>query len=1023
MHYNAFISYKHAENDIRVAKAVQHSLEHFHIPRKLQKKYGMKRIQRVFRDKDELSITSDLSDEISAALYDADFLIVICSPASKQSVWVQREINFFLRNHTKSQILTVIAEGEPQEVVPEILLHGERTVLNDMGQPTVINVALEPLSCDYRMKLKQAEKEELPRLASAIIGCSYDELMNRRRQYKMRRTTAIFAGVLAIAVGFGVFFYISEREIHKNYLDSLRNQSRYLANESQRMLDKEQRILALQLALAALPDKGSERPVTAEAVRALTDASLAYVSITGNNIEAVWNYRLPNDIVDFQISPEGKTLAARDTGNTFVIWDTTSHNQLVEISDPMTDINGMIYYDENTILVWGREKLTALDPKTGETRWTYKADKENFSTDEAELTSDGCVMFIMNQNVLMKIDGRNGEVKGLYDLETAINDTAVTPLAYKMSPDCTRIAFKAYYNGSNNVAGIYEIATGKIWYSGQYEGRIRNIEWADDNRVMVACSGSSYGTSMSVSGVTLLNKDLTVIECLDAKTLTKKWSHELYSTEVILGSDFMPILQDNQVAYFCGNTSEILDLDTGLPYYSYDANSSIIDMSDRDGDGWPIYITTDGQLVSPYPSIGEHALSVLNEFTDNLDKVQINNGVYVHQDFSSDIIYYGLHVGDDEWKEIDENLKISELLNNFSLDDEALAVLSSEEGVETLTLIDPNESRVMWRIAADENYDFSSGAKLLGAHNGFYYLIQDKNLEIVLTSVNLATGEISDTFLSDVTSLTDNVASLSDGKILYLFNDPDQGFAVSMLDTETGKTDIYPLDVKFTSLVRSPIYLKDVSAIYCPTAEDDFIINTKNKKLVNIESPYGWAGAQYATCDDVSDLIIATDKNTVAAFDITGALKYYITCPGTTPVGLFCLDDELLVPYSNGWLYRYKLSDGSFLGRTNITTYVAGSKDAKFEYDKKKHTLYIQNSQMTNVIDTESWVEVASLNYCLGHHGPSDHFMSYAHNSTDKYRLGYFRHYTVTELMQKGNKLLNGLEMTDEEKSEYGIEH
>ena len=31
-HYNAFISYKHAPEDIRVAEAVQRGLEHFHIP-------------------------------------------------------------------------------------------------------------------------------------------------------------------------------------------------------------------------------------------------------------------------------------------------------------------------------------------------------------------------------------------------------------------------------------------------------------------------------------------------------------------------------------------------------------------------------------------------------------------------------------------------------------------------------------------------------------------------------------------------------------------------------------------------------------------------------------------------------------------------------------------------------------------------------------------------------------------------------------------------------------------------------
>ena len=187
-HYNAFISYRHAPADIRVAETVQRSLEHFHIPKKIQKQTGKKRIQRIFRDKDELPITSNLTDTISHALEVSDYLIVICSTSTKESIWVQREIEFFLRNHSKSQILTVLVDGEdPYEVIPEILQYDVRYVTDDSGRMQQVRYDIEPLSCDFRMPFSKAKKVELPRLASAIIGCSYDELMNRRRQYAMRR--------------------------------------------------------------------------------------------------------------------------------------------------------------------------------------------------------------------------------------------------------------------------------------------------------------------------------------------------------------------------------------------------------------------------------------------------------------------------------------------------------------------------------------------------------------------------------------------------------------------------------------------------------------------------------------------------------------------------------------------------------------------------------------------------------------------------------------------------------------------
>ena len=96
-HYNAFISYRHAEADIRVAEAIEKGLEQFHVPGKNRQKTGIKRINRIFRDKDELPLTSDLTAEISNALENSDYLIVICSTNTRESLWVPREIEFFLR--------------------------------------------------------------------------------------------------------------------------------------------------------------------------------------------------------------------------------------------------------------------------------------------------------------------------------------------------------------------------------------------------------------------------------------------------------------------------------------------------------------------------------------------------------------------------------------------------------------------------------------------------------------------------------------------------------------------------------------------------------------------------------------------------------------------------------------------------------------------------------------------------------------------------------------------------------------
>ena len=117
-HYKAFISYRHAELDTKVAVEIQNRIERYIIPGSIRRELGIKSIGRVFRDKDELPSTSDLNDNIKNAIINSEYLICICSPRYIESIWCQKEIEFFLESHDKHHILTVLAEGDPYEVVP-----------------------------------------------------------------------------------------------------------------------------------------------------------------------------------------------------------------------------------------------------------------------------------------------------------------------------------------------------------------------------------------------------------------------------------------------------------------------------------------------------------------------------------------------------------------------------------------------------------------------------------------------------------------------------------------------------------------------------------------------------------------------------------------------------------------------------------------------------------------------------------------------------------------------------------------
>jgi hypothetical protein len=98
-HYDAFISYRHVEPDKFVAENLHKQLEAFRPPRSIAKASGKKKIERVFRDQEELPLTNNLEQTIVDALANTDWLIVICSPKFHESAMCRKEVETFIKFH------------------------------------------------------------------------------------------------------------------------------------------------------------------------------------------------------------------------------------------------------------------------------------------------------------------------------------------------------------------------------------------------------------------------------------------------------------------------------------------------------------------------------------------------------------------------------------------------------------------------------------------------------------------------------------------------------------------------------------------------------------------------------------------------------------------------------------------------------------------------------------------------------------------------------------------------------------
>ena len=263
--FDVFISYRHADLDSAVAGYLQKALEHYKIPREIRKKCGKQNISRVFRDEEELGVASDLFNEIEQNLKQSEFLLVICSPRIVQSKWCLREIETFIKYRGRENILAVLIEGEPDTAFPAPLL--------EEGEP----LAADLRGKDKRQVLKHA-KERMPRLAAPLIYCTYDELYQRHRVYKMRRMMTLAGLVAAVSLTFGAVTVEQNLEIRKNYQAKLENQSRHLAQTSATLLAQGDREAALLVALEALPQSSTDtsRPYVAEARIALEEALYTY---------------------------------------------------------------------------------------------------------------------------------------------------------------------------------------------------------------------------------------------------------------------------------------------------------------------------------------------------------------------------------------------------------------------------------------------------------------------------------------------------------------------------------------------------------------------------------------------------------------------------------------------------------------------------------------------------------------------------------------------------------------------------
>lgn len=318
--YDAFISYRHLEPDSFVAENVHKLLENYKIPKKLRKSLGLRKINRIFRDREELPLTDNLNDQIIESLKQSEFLIVICSPRLEESKWCKREIETFVEERGKKNVLLVLADGEPATAFPKLIYDGSS----------------EPLAAEARGKnnrqRKKILKTEKLRLLAQILRVDFDDLKQRHRERKIRQIITTVSVGAAIVLAFGVLAVSSAIKISRQAERLAYDKAVNLAEESEKLLEEDKRLEALSVAREALTSSdGVELPSTPEARFALVDALRVYDSAkyskavlevdSGDMVNAMEFNSNPFEVIFLDKSGEVSVWKYKDYDKIFIAFD------------------------------------------------------------------------------------------------------------------------------------------------------------------------------------------------------------------------------------------------------------------------------------------------------------------------------------------------------------------------------------------------------------------------------------------------------------------------------------------------------------------------------------------------------------------------------------------------------------------------------------------------------------------------------------------------------------------------------
>jgi WD40 repeat protein len=321
LRYQAFVSYSH-QSDARLASSLCSSLSQFAKP------WYRLRTMRVFQDKSSLAANPDLWGSIVQALGQSEHLLLLASPASAQSPWVHKEVEWWLQNRTPEKLIIALTEG--------VIRWDEHTQDFDWkltnALPSSLQGALrtDPLRADFRAaktegkytRSDNAYRSALLDVAAPLLGRPKDELDSaEKRAHGKNVRTAWAAASLITVLAFSTVAALIEAQQRK-----IIAASRALASEATSQVDDRSLAMLLSIESRRIADTVESRRSLLTTIQRLP------------NVEAfLWGHT--DFLTRAVFSPDGQTVLSAGWDNRIVLWNATTHQR---IDQPIPVSTGLV---------------------------------------------------------------------------------------------------------------------------------------------------------------------------------------------------------------------------------------------------------------------------------------------------------------------------------------------------------------------------------------------------------------------------------------------------------------------------------------------------------------------------------------------------------------------------------------------------------------------------------------------------------------------------------------------------------